>query len=248
MQHTQPMAAYQHTAVPQRLHMTHLLLSIQSLVVILVSINRLAGLTNGFVADNQFLRWVDLHNMLTLPLISLIASFVLLQQLPYESPARHGFYQRMLELSFIVGVYLLAAGYGNHELSNYLHARFCPEDRTNDLCQIIIFNDDDFSHWVFFLGFVLMNTALLLMQALFPYHGTVQKHDWALLIGNGLLIGLGVFANLAFEEIGLDLYVVLALALLAAALMRRKPQPLTIYYLVAYWFGLIGTAITKLAG
>jgi hypothetical protein len=248
MQHTQPIAAHQQAAAPQRLHMTHLLLSIQSLVVILVSINRLAGLTNGFVTDNQFLRWVDLHNMLTLPLISLIASFVLLQRLPYESPARHGFYQRMLELSFIVGVYLLAAGYGNHELSNYLHARFCPEDRTNDLCQIIIFNDDDFSHWIFFLGFVLMNAALLLMQVLFPYHGTVRKYDWALLIGNGLLIGSGIFANLAFEEIGLDLYVVLALALLAATLMRRKPQPLTIYYLVAYWSGLIGTGIVKLAG
>ncbi|MGH2523931.1 MAG: hypothetical protein ACRDH2_15605 [Anaerolineales bacterium] len=48
----------------------HVLLAVQSLVVILVSINRLSPLTLGYVLPNEFLRWVDLNNMLILPLIS----------------------------------------------------------------------------------------------------------------------------------------------------------------------------------
>ncbi|MEW5960027.1 MAG: hypothetical protein AB1801_20080, partial [Chloroflexota bacterium] len=51
----------------------HVLLAIQSIVVILVSINRLSLLTTGYVASNEFLRWVDINNMLVLPLISMRA-------------------------------------------------------------------------------------------------------------------------------------------------------------------------------
>ena len=36
-------------------------------VVVLVSVNRLSALTLSYVAPNQFLRWVDLINMLPLP-------------------------------------------------------------------------------------------------------------------------------------------------------------------------------------
>lgn len=70
-------------------------------------------------------------------------------------------------LVFIVGLYLLGASYGDHEVANYLHHRFCPEDPTSSLCRIVIFNDDEFSHRVFFTGFVMVNTALLFLQNLF---------------------------------------------------------------------------------
>ena len=36
-------------------------------MVVLVSLNRLSALTLSYVAPNQFLRWVDLINMLPLP-------------------------------------------------------------------------------------------------------------------------------------------------------------------------------------
>jgi len=45
----------------------HTLLGIQSLVAILVSINRLGTWTLGYVLPNEFLRWVDFNNMLVLP-------------------------------------------------------------------------------------------------------------------------------------------------------------------------------------
>jgi hypothetical protein len=224
----------------------HLLLGAQSLVVVLVSVNRLSGLTEGYVAPSQFLRWVDLLNMLVLPLLSLIAFVLLKDELAYDSPARDGRRHRALNLLFIAGAYLLGAGYGAHEVTNYLHSRFCPESAVDDLCRIIVINDDDFSHLIFFAGFLGMNSALLLLQVLFPTRARLRRLDYALLLLNGLFIGAGIFANLAFEAIGLDLYIVALLALLALGLRWRcGPQPLVVYFVIAYGAGLAATALTK---
>jgi hypothetical protein len=234
------------STVESDLNRIHLLLLVQTVDVILVSINRLSSLTIGYVAANEFLRWVDLLNMLVLPLISMVAFYLLKKQVEYDSPAREGRRHLALNLTFIIGVYLLAASYGTHEVTNYLHLRFCLDDETSPLCRIIIFNDDEFSHWVFFTGFVMVNAALMFLQILFPYRGQVTQWDWIFLVINGLFIALGIFANLAFEEIGLDLYVVAILAVLSLALFwRRGPQPLVIYYTTAYSLGLVATAIYK---
>ena len=220
----------------------HLLLGVQSLVAILVSINRLGTWTLGYVLPNEFLRWVDFNNMLILPLISVVASYLLKKTLEYDSPQRESKMHIVWNLVFIVGLYLLAASYGDHEVTNYLHVRFCLDDTTSGLCRIIIFNDDQFSHWVFFTGFVMVNASLLFMQNLFLHREQLTNTDIGLLAFNALFLGAGILANLGFEEIGLDLYVVAWLAILSAYLLwRRGRQPLFIYYTVAYWLGLIAS-------
>ncbi|MGQ0604723.1 MAG: hypothetical protein ACT4QE_23840 [Anaerolineales bacterium] len=251
----------------------HALLFVQTIVIILGSINRLGSFTLGYVAPNEFLRWVDFHNMLTLPLISLGAFYLLKKTLEYDSPQREGRWHLALNLTFILGLYLLGASYGTHEVTNYLSFRFCREVPTTDLCRIVIFNDDEFSHWVFFTGFVMVNAALMFFQVLFPHRGTGPSKAWAgesgtivptrsvspsprsgavttldkVLLGvNAVFIGAGIFANLAFEVIGLDLYVVALLAVVAVGLLWRKgAQPLLIYYSVAYVLGLIATFAYK---
>jgi hypothetical protein len=113
----------------------------------------------------------------------------------------------------------------------------------------VIFNDDEFSHWVFFTGFVLVNAALMLLQVVFPRRAVVSLPNLGGLIVNGLFIGAGIFANLAFEVIGLDLYVVALLAALAVFLLwRRGAQPLFVYYSTAYVLGLAGTFLYKALG
>lgn len=225
----------------------HLLLTVQTLVVILISINRLSSLTTGYVAANEFLRWVDVHNMLTLPLISLVAFYFLKITLEgaHNPPARSGYHA--VGLLFFLGLYVYGVGYGAHEVTNYLHVRFCLDAPSSDLCRIISFNDDDFSHWIWFIGFTMINAALLLTQALFPNAKPANRSDLIWLFSNGLFIALGIFANLAFEPIGLDLYVVLVLALLAiGGWWRYGRQPLFVYYTTAYALGLVATAIAKL--
>jgi hypothetical protein len=225
----------------------HALLAVQSLVAILVSINRLGTWTLGYVLPNEFLRWVDFNNMLVLPLVSVVASYLLKKTLEYDSPQRESKPHIAWNLVFIVGLYLLAASYGDHEVTNYLHQQFCATETTSDLCRIVIFNDDEFSHWVFFTGFVMVNIAILFMQNLFPHREQITGTDFALLALNALFLGAGVFANLGFEEIGLDLYVVALLALISGYLLwRRGRQPMFIYYTIAYCLGLVGSLIAQI--
>ncbi len=224
----------------------HTLLAVQSLVAILVSLNRLGTWTLGYVLPNEFLRWVDFNNMLVLPLISIVASYLLKKTIEYPSPQRESKVHIAWNLVFIIGLYLIAASYGDHEVTNYLHQRFCAADNTSDLCRIIIFNDDEFSHWIFFTGFVMTNASLLFLQNVFPDRAALTRTDFSLLILNSLFLGAGILANLGFEEIGLDLYVVAILALLSAYLLwKRGRQPLFIYYTSAYWLGLIASLIAQ---
>ena len=223
----------------------HGLLAVQSLVMILSSINRLTSLTTGYVLPNEFLRWVDFNNMLVLPLISVVAFYLLKKRIEQADTGHR--WLLALNVAFIVGIYLLAASYGDHEVTNYLHSRFCADDADSALCRIIIFNDDEFSHWVFFIGFVIINASLLLLQVMFPTRTPLRQRDIALLVVNGVFIAAGIFANLAFEVIGLDLYVILLLAVLALVLWwRYGGQPLVIYYTTAYSLGLVATVLYKL--
>lgn len=238
---------------PPSLVRLHWLLSVQTLVIMLGSLNRLGSWTLGYVAQNEFLRWVDLHNMLTLPLISVTAFYLLKKELERgggEGNGRHpqpDWRPLLLNLAFILGLYLFAASYGSHETTNYLHTRFCPDGAVSDLCRIVIFNDDEFSHWLFFAGFALLNGALMLLQVLYPWLGQLSGRDTAVLTFNALFVALGIFANLGFEPIGLDLIIVLGLALLAAGLLwRYGRQPLLLYYAVAYGVGLVSTAVYRL--
>jgi hypothetical protein len=189
---------------------------------------------------------VDFNNMLVLPLISVVASYLLKKALERDSPLREGKSHIAWNLTFIVGLYLLAASYGNHEVTNYLHQRFCEADSTGNLCRIVIFNDDEFSHWVFFAGFVMVNAAILFIQNLCPHREQITNTDFALLALNALFLGAGVFANLGFEEIGLDIYVVALLASISVYLLwRRGRQPMFVYYTIAYLLGLFGSLIAQ---
>jgi hypothetical protein len=224
----------------------HFLLAVQSIVAILVSINRLGTWTLDYVLPNEFLRWVDFNNMLVLPLISLVAFYLLKKTIEYDSPAREGRTHLTWNLVFIVGLYLLGASYGDHEVTNYLHHRFCLDNPSSDLCRIVIFNDDEFSHWIFFTGFVMVNTALLFIQNVFPSREQLTGTDVGLLIFNALFLGAGILANLGFEKIGLDLYIIALLAMLSAYLLwRHGRQPLFIYYCTAYWLGLLASVLAQ---
>jgi ABC-type Co2+ transport system permease subunit len=85
-----------------------------------------------------------------------------------------------------------------------------------------------------------MNAALLFLQNLFPHKEPLAGKDVALLIMNSLFLGAGILANLGFEEIGLDLYIVALLAGISTYfLWKRGRQPLFVYYASAYWIGLV---------
>jgi hypothetical protein len=212
-------------------------------------VNRLSALALGYVLPNQFLRWVEVNNMLILPFASVTAMYLLKRHLVYDSPARSTRSYAAISLIFVLGVYLLGASYGLHEITNYLHIRYClamPAEVANDVCRILIFNDDEFSHWLFFTAFIVVNACLMSVNVRFPVRIRLTGWDLCLVVANALFIGLGVFANLAFEEIGIDLYVVALMAIWALVLLwRHSREPMLVYYAVAYTFGFLATATVK---
>ncbi|MGW0515013.1 hypothetical protein ACWC4C_23245 [Streptomyces olivaceoviridis] len=53
---------------------------------------------------------------------------------------------------FTADAYLYALSLGDHEVTNYLHGRFCSESLP-PICRVVAFDDDVFSDAVFLAGF-----------------------------------------------------------------------------------------------
>jgi hypothetical protein len=216
----------------------HILLAVQSLLLVLASVNRLWDATDVPVLPHEALRLVDVLNLLVLAPASLLAFHLLLDHLLTAASARA---RRMLRLAFLAAAYLFAASYGMHEATDYLHARFCPGDAT--LCSIVGYQDDELSHFLFFAGFAGIAATLLVAQAVIPTIAATAR-DRTLVLANATLVAAAIVANLGFEKIGLDLFVVAAVAVLAVVLwLRRGPRPLILYYASAYTVGLLVTAL-----
>jgi hypothetical protein len=217
----------------------HVLLAVQSLLLVLASVNRLWDATDVAILPHGALRLVDVLNLLVLAPASVLAFQLLLEHVLRGAPDRA---RRALRVAFVAAVYLFAASYGMHEAADYLHARFCPSP--GPLCGIVGYQDDQLSHLLFFAGFAGIAATLLAAQAAAPESGPVRGRDRALVLVNAALVAAAIVANLAFEDIGLDLFVVAAVAVLALVLLlRRGPRPLILYYASAYTAGLLVTGV-----
>lgn len=89
----------------------------------------------------------------------------------------------------------------------------------------------------------MLNVVVMLTRVASPDDRPGSALDNVLVVVNALFISIGIIANLAFETIGLDLYVVAAVAVLAVVLLPR--QLVLRYYAVAYVVGLVGTIAIK---
>src|SRR3990172_11084208 len=178
-----------------------------SAVILLLSLNRLTSFTSGYLQPHDFLRWLDFNAMLPIPLASVILYYLLLKEVVKESYFVKSKVYTLLFLFFIAGVYFFGASSGTHEVTTYLNTRFCDAGKVDtQICNIISYNDDEFSHIVYYLGFVLMNIVLMVTEYNIGQEKGMTKKAKGIVAANAIFIGLGIFANLAFEEIGLDLY------------------------------------------
>jgi hypothetical protein len=223
----------------------HLLLTAVSLTLVLLSVNRRTGLTLSFVAPNEFLRWTDLNNMV-LGMVTVLLYYAINTHLTGAGPGRFTRFPPHGPV-FALAAYLYACSYGMHEITNYLNSRFCM-NRSDAVCRIVDFNDNEFSHYLFFSGFILLNASVVMAQLHVPATAPLTRVDNVLLVLNAAFVAAGIAANLAFEQIGIDLYVVAAVALGSLAAAHRLPgQPILRYYNVGYVGGLLLTAALRVA-
>ncbi len=222
----------------------HWILSGLSLTIILLSINRLTSLTSGYLQPFEFLRWLDFNAMLPIPLLSIVLYYLLKREVITKTPL-------WLGVLLVVGIYLFGAGSGDHEVTNYLHGRYCDNHKLPiSACQIIIYNDDSFSHYIYYLGFISINVALMLLEYNQPQAKATSKKDLIFISVNAAVIALGIFANLAFEETGVDIPVFSAVMILALYLLYSRKRdwsklPVTYYFAFSYTAGVLSTLAYK---
>jgi hypothetical protein len=221
----------------------HLLLGIQSLILVLASVNRLWSGTDAEILPNGALRVVDVVNLLVIAPASAVAFYLLLEHLLADVSRQA---RRTLRGAFVAAVYLFAISYGMHEPADYLNARFCDGDK-GPLCDIVGYQDDELSHFLYFAGLLGIDAVLLAAQAKTATLGvSLARGDRMLVLVNAAIVALAITANLGFEAIGLDLFVVAAVALLALYLLRRcGPRALILYFAWAYGAGLAATVVLQ---
>lgn len=229
----------------------HYLLTGLSLTILLLSLNRLTESTQTHLQPHDYLRWLDFNAMLPIPLISIILYYLLKREITFDHPFLKTSLYVFLNILLISGIYLFGAGSGDHEVTNYLNYRFCDGGKIiSPICNVIAYNDDSFSHYVYYIGFILMNVALIYIEHYIPRPKPISSIDSALIAANSIFIAAGIFANLAFEESTLDMYVftsvmLLSMYLLFSTKLNWKHRPLTLYFTLSYSLGVVGTAIYK---
>ena len=223
----------------------HLLLTAQSVVLVLASINRLWSATDAEILPGEALRVVDVMNLLVLAPASALLFLLLLEHVLAGAAGQS---HAVLRVAFAGALYLFAASYGMHEPADYLNQRFCGGDGDPALCAIVAYQDDELSHSLYFAGLIGISTVLLLAQSASTIGVLPTGRDLRAVLANASLVAAAIVANLGFEEIGLDLVVVAAVAVTATVLLlRRGPRALTVYFAAGYGAGLLLTIAVKVA-
>jgi len=249
----------------------HRLLTALSAVAALTVASRLAPLGRGYALPHQALRWVDLGTLLVWPPVNVAVSYGLLRwtQRGARTP-------RSVGLLFLGGTYLLAAGYGNHAVTNYLHACLrdavpgpdtadegdatpTPVERTGGrgtvlerVREIVVFHDERLSHLLFFTGSACVDLALVLAQAAHPRRGAYTAGDFSLVWANAAVIAAGICLNSALTGARTltPATAVVAAAGLGAWLrgwLRGQTVPVATYLGLAYGMATAGMAGMALA-
>jgi pimeloyl-ACP methyl ester carboxylesterase len=136
----------------------HVLLTAQSALLVLASINRLWDATDARVLPHGSLRIVDVVNLLVLAPASALVLYLMLEHGLGDLSQRA---RRRLRLAFLAALYLFAASYGMHEPADFVHAEFCGGREHGALCESVGYHDDELSHGLFFVGLAGMDAVLL---------------------------------------------------------------------------------------
>lgn len=230
----------------------HLLLTGLSVVIVALSLNRLTGATAGTIAPHDFLRWLDLNAMLPIPIASIVLYYLLKKDVELAGAAPPSRWLLTVNVVFVVGVFLYGASSGDHETTNYLNHRFCTDDEVSrDLCAVVDYHDDTFSHLLYYLGVIAFTLSLVVIEWRYPRRADVARPDVALVLANAAFVAVGIFANLAFEEARIDLVAFAVVAAVSNVLLwltgrRWRQLPVTLYVSSSFGAGLLAAVGYKL--
>ncbi|MCC6616067.1 MAG: hypothetical protein IT320_21535 [Anaerolineae bacterium] len=229
----------------------HILLTLSSLTVVLVSIERFSPTTQILLQPDDFLRLHELVQMTTLILFTVIIPAFVLQHLTDNFSLLRSRTGAALGLLFLVGVYFYATGNGLHEVASFLFNQYCPpEDFDSAICKSLFIDDYYAGNILYFIGAWAFTVPLLIFEQMRP-HDRMSGTDIVLVVINGLFFALAVVAYAGFDRVLVGFVfsaIMLITAVVLFVLARRsyRTLPYTFYTIFVYALGLAGSIIVRL--
>lgn len=228
------------------------LLTLISLTAILIIIERLSPTTKIVLQPFSFLRLHEVFQMSVIILISVLLLFFIFREVTDKFATLKTKKGIVLGTLVIVGIYFYSTGNGLHEVSSYLFNMFCHAKKHQSLmCGSMYFNDYYFGNILYFVGALLVDGAIMLLEIGNP-NKTFTKKDITVTIANGLVFGLGVTAYAAFDIVVIGLIYAVIGAIMSFYLLLSSKQkyihlPYTIYHVYGYTLAAVLTAIIRFA-
>jgi hypothetical protein len=230
----------------------HILFSLNSLVVVLVSIERFSFTTRVLLQPYQFLRLHEAIQIVVLILATVIIPFFLFKEVTGDFSLLTKGNKRsiLLGVAFIVGIYFYASGNAFHELASFLFNQYCDVNKvTGQLCGSLFFNDYYTGNVLYFVGAFLFTFALILLEISQP-RILMTKRDMWLLVPNYLIYALAIVAYAGFDRVlvGLIYSLLTTLVVVGIVFIYRKEVrylPLTAYTALTYTIGTLVACIVR---
>jgi len=231
------------------MHRLNVLLTLASLNVLLVTIERFSFTTQVLLQPYSFLRLHEVLQIATLILFTVIIPVFVLREVTHGFDTLKTRAGMALLVCLVIGIYFYATGNGIHELASFQLNTFCPETAAPSvICQGMYFNDYYFGNGLYFIGAFLMNTALIVLEGIQPL-ATASRRDMIITTVNALVYSLAIIAYAAFDVVVVGLvFTVISMLTIDLLLWRsRQPvatRPFTYYAAVAYTIGgVLGIAL-----
>jgi len=219
------------------------LLTLSSLNLILISVERFSPTTQVLLQPSSFLRLHEVVQMVFLILFSVLIPCFVLYTITSELRTLEGAWAKSLVITFVIGLYLYTTGNGVHEVASFLFNQYCPPtDFTAESCRSMFFDDYYFGNAVYFVGAFLFTAALILLEQDRPTE-VATRSAYVVLTINALVYSLAIIAYVGFDRVVVGLvYSVFTTIFIVGVILwaRRKllTTPFTLYSVIAY---LVGT-------
>lgn len=229
----------------------HILLTLSSINVILVSIERFSPTTTILLQPDNFLRLHELIQMTFLILFTVIIPAFVLRELTHNFRLLQTPKGAALGLLFLVGIYFYATGNGLHEVASFLLNQYCPTLYFDSpICKSLFADDYYVGNILYFVGAWAFTVPLLIFEQMEP-HESMSRRDIVFLVINSLFFALAVFAYSGFDVVLVGLVFSVIMLITAVVLFFRARRdyhllPYTVYTLIAYTLGVVGSLIVRL--
>ena len=232
------------------MNMLNKLFTLYSITAFVIIIERLLPATMILLPPYDFIRLHEINQTVIFLSISVIISFLLLKIITHDFQALKEKNNAFLALLFVVGIYLFGAGEGWHEVASFTFHTYCDENNlSNNLCGGLFINDYYAGNIIFFIGGILMNTALMALAAKLPIK-SFSKKDLIILFSNSVIYAFTWFAYATFDTVLVGLFFSALLMFISLGFFIRirknwKTYPYITYSATAYTMATIATIFVR---